>query len=554
VLAGGGGIVLGTVFDREADAASVRPLSAFTETQSFLISRSAGRRLVHDFWGRYVAFIPTTHPQRLLVLRDPVGSLPCFSVVTGGVRLFFSTASDIAPLGILNPEIDWTFMAAHVVRPRYLRCHQTAFKGVEEVLPGECWSVGHGNGRITRQLYWSPTQFSTLDKDDVTGLVARLRATTELCVAAWASCYPRVTHLLSGGIDSSIVLYCLRNRRLDVEVTALNYFNTFSSYADERPFARLAAASTQCPLVEVEEDPASADLKVLMTAPASVKPPDMQYYQTHSALEREVTDRTCSSAVFNGTGGDHLFYLSPLSLSAADYVAEQGVDRYLLTLCNEIARYEDTLFWNVLAASVRDGWRFRQWDPNLHIRKIRLATPKANLEALDSGMLDPPWLALADGLPMGKLEHLRAASVANDFYHPMAPRHSPERVSPLVSQPLIELCLSVPLYILAWHGQDRIIAREAFRNCLPREIIERRAKGIADAFMQRLFARNASFAREILLDGLLVANGYLDRRKLEGVLLRPEGKLMHEAAEVVMFHCNTECFLRRVSTNWSHHV
>jgi asparagine synthase (glutamine-hydrolysing) len=540
-----GGVVLGTLFPRTADAHGALKIESLPESESTQIVRSRGMRLVDRYWGRYVAFLIDRDSNDLWILRDPVGAIPCYATTFQRLHILYSFAGDAACLEVLSASINWEFLAAHVHRPRFLRCSDTALKGVTEILPGECWHLREGT-RVSRATYWKPTSIAASDRIlDPHRAIAELRDTTGLCVSAWASCYRRVVHLLSGGLDSSIVLRCLRQHQPSVHVTPLTFFNSFSASADERHFARLAVSETGCELQEIEENPAQARLEVLLDALPSVRPWDTQYYQTHMLSEKRVTDTARATAVFSGQGGDHLFLQGPVELSIADYVTDRGPDGYWLHLCAEIACREGLSIWPLLRDSLRRGWRFQKWKPDRHIRKLLLASPDVARAAHRSGLLDPPWLADAGRTAYGKLEHIRMCSVQHDYYHPFGNVDSPERVSPLISQPLIELCLRIPLYLLAYGGQDRMLARQAFAGALPAAIVSRRSKGTADSYIQKVFSANQHFVRELLIDGMLVANGFLDRKKLETALSPTEGALRPGAAEALIFHVNTEAWLRK---------
>lgn len=543
LLESGAGIVLGTVFSRQPGSYDhPRALTHFSPPESQQLIAGNGKQLVDDYWGRYVAFIAG---KEIRVLRDPVGALPCFSVRHQHVRIFFSSFGDLEPFDLPATSVNWQFIAAHMYQPRLLRCAQTGLDGFEEILPGQCWRLTR-DGRIAKEMYWSPTTIARSGRlDTLPSLIQQIDDTTRRCVSAWASCYPRIVHLLSGGLDSSIVLRCIRyHPRIDV--TALNFYNSFSSSSDERRYARLMSESVGCRLIEVEESPANADLRVILNAAPSVKPWGLQYYQTHTADERAITDSVGADAVFSGSGGDHIYLQGPVALAASDYAHDRGLDSYLIRLCFDIASIEGLTFASVIRGALRDGYGFRSWKPEQHVRPMRLTTSRVREVATDSGLLDPPWVEDKTGLAYGKLQHLLiSTAVPHDFYHPFPWPAAPDRVSPLISQPLIELCLQTPTYLLAMGGQDRYLAREAFSNVLPEQIVKRRAKGTADAYMQRLITRNLDFARELLLDGLLVSNNLLDRTKLEQVLTADGGNLRPEAAEIVIFHLGTEAWLRR---------
>jgi asparagine synthase (glutamine-hydrolysing) len=68
-------------------------------------------------------------------------------------------------------------------------------------------------------------------------------------------------------------------------------------------------------------------------------------------------------------------------------------------------------------------------------------------------------------------------------------------------------------------AQDRAVARTAFANALPTEILNRGlGKGGPDLWAKDVVENNSQFLREFLLEGILARQGLLDRTKLEAVL------------------------------------
>jgi asparagine synthase (glutamine-hydrolysing) len=107
------------------------------------------------------------------------------------------------------------------------------------------------------------------------------------------------------------------------------------------------------------------------------------------------------------------------------------------------------------------------------------------------------------------------ACLAPGFSRAFAEFSRPEITFPLISQPIIEVCLRTPTYTLIDGGWDRSTARRAFADLLPREIVRRRAKGGADHLAREILDANASFIRERLLGGTLSREKLIDRRQLE---------------------------------------
>jgi asparagine synthase (glutamine-hydrolysing) len=84
-------------------------------------------------------------------------------------------------------------------------------------------------------------------------------------------------------------------------------------------------------------------------------------------------------------------------------------------------------------------------------------------------------------------------------------------------------------------------------DVLPHAIIRRTQKGLADRFNRRMFDRNAAFLREMLLDGLLVKAGLLDRAKLEEFMRVDSTSEGFEYNQVLHHHLCTEIWARRWS-------
>src|SRR5260221_11693945 len=121
-------------------------------------------------------------------------------------------------------------------------------------------------------------------------------------------------------------------------------------------------------------------------------------------------------------------------------------------------------------------------------------------------------------LPPGK--HIQTASLMYPlgYYDPFEQARAPELVNPLLSQPLVELCLGLPTYLLTQGGYGRALARRAFAAALPARIATRRSKGGMEEHLKEVLNSNLDFARSVLIDGELVRRGLLDRAAVEEVL------------------------------------
>ena len=115
-------------------------------------------------------------------------------------------------------------------------------------------------------------------------------------------------------------------------------------------------------------------------------------------------------------------------------------------------------------------------------------------------------------LPLGKLYHIASIASGQAYLTPVGDDDDPEWISPLNSQPIIELCLRLPISSFVRHGLDRAVLRDAFSRDLPAEIVRRRSKGTTSTQRAAVYSANRDFLCRLLLDGILANKGLLDRR------------------------------------------
>jgi asparagine synthase (glutamine-hydrolysing) len=165
-------------------------------------------------------------------------------------------------------------------------------------------------------------------------------------------------------------------------------------------------------------------------------------------------------------------------------------------------------------------------------------------EELDSSLAR---LAASTPLPPGKRNHIQGVVCAYYDYVFRA-GNGADHVDPLNSQPVWELMLQIPTYTALTGGVSRGLARQAFADVLPAEIRKRQSKGTGTPFYQHVLRRNRSYLRERLVDGLLVSQGFLDRRKLMDCLAMDEPAMVLPAT-TLLGYLAAEIWLQRWSTS-----
>jgi asparagine synthase (glutamine-hydrolysing) len=536
------GVVVGKLFHRQAGLASMGTPLEIAEDESRKIVASGGRRLIGHYWGRYVAFIQDEAAGLTRVLRDPSAMLPCFASRMAGVDVYFSRMEDVSKLGGHRYSVNWKYVAA-TLRHSQLQVRSTGLNEVSQVLGGEC--VEHRGGHASRSFYWNALEVAQSDiVEDATEAADAMRAVTQDCVHAWASCYPGIVHMLSGGLDSSIILACLRQAPARPHMACLNYYSAGCN-ADERDYARLAANGSGCEVIERERN-SELSLEPLLRIRESPSPADYFVYLDEGRCEAQLAREHGAGAIFSGYGGDQLFYRSEAWLGAGDFLMTHGVGPALFEIALDAARMDRTSVWNVLGKVARDGMLRRRWSLQAQrksARKTLLREDVAQDISRDSDLVHP-WIREPGRAPNGKIFHAYQLLFPGDFYNPLGADTDPELVTPLFSQPLLELAMRIPTWLLTRGGWDRAMARRAFEHELPRRIVTRRTKGGQEEHAKAILVRNVTFARELLLDGRLVRERILERDQVAEVLT--PGPARFGSGNAQLYGClSTEAWVRQ---------
>jgi asparagine synthase (glutamine-hydrolysing) len=536
-LPGGTGVVLGKLFRRrELDAPPARGVQ-LDSREAAGIADSCARSLVSDFWGRYVAFVQSPSGSTC-VLRDPSGTLPCFRARHEGVDIIFSWLEDA--LEMLGPAktlaVNWDALTAQLCLG-VLSGRASALDGVSQVLPGEVIELPAGNSA----MLWSAVDVArSCEPCNAEEAADRLRSTVRACTRAWASCYDTLLLRLSGGVDSSIVLGCLVPGSTPADVIAVNYHSPGSD-SDERVYARLAATRAGRDLLEHERDAGFRVEQVLMAARMPAPVPYVGWM--NAGTDARLASAYAAPAMFTGAGGDPLFYEYPRWWPAADYLHDRGFDAGFPAAAMDAARLGKLSVWRTAALALKECIR-----PDLAARTPPslqgLLTHAVLQQGKEAHRFTHPALGEADDLPLGKYMQAVALMYPLGYYDPFEQARAPELVNPLLSQPLVELCLRLPTYVLTQGGRGRALARRAFTAELPAQIANRRSKGGMEEHIKAVLNANIGLVRSLLLDGELSRRGLIERSRIEELL---SGRPTALAGAVSQIHALTavEAWLTR---------
>lgn len=495
-----GGVIIGDVFD--ASGALVdRALSPEGDHGDVI---ALMRWLSERYWGRYVAVAPDSRGRHWGVFRDPLGGLDALAWRYEDIVV---AASDLAEPLLRNVaqgiSIDWRSVCGVVADPpsahaRNLLC------GMDAVAPGELLTLMDGAPR--RDRIWSPSQIAR-QPVPAGDLEADLRATIDLCVKAWAGVYAPVVAEVSGGLDSSIVASALITQGAEVAGWINHHIDDW--VGDERPYARALASYLHFDLTEIGHSDHAVRPETFMAIAGGPTPSfsgaDAMFDEAMAATARGAG----AKGIMTGQGGDVVFFQMNTPHVAADRLWRLGFRALSWRFLYEIAEMSQQSIWSVVRAALTWGRRARPGPRHYLTQRARKAARRLSRPAFLTDLGRTPQ---AKQLQITNLAYIQVVRGRSRRGEQAAILH------PLLSQPLVELCLKIPSDQLVQGGRTRGLIRDAFSDRLPPLVADRRTKGDMTAFYGHAIASGLDEIRAFLLDGRLVAEGIVAGAVLDQML------------------------------------
>jgi asparagine synthase (glutamine-hydrolysing) len=480
-------------------------------------ARDDGHQFIDDYWGGYIAFFNDAYNNRRYVIRDCSGKLPCFRLSANTVNIIFSDINDLRCLELSPLTVNWDYISAFLFYEQ-LQVRSSALNEVIEVLSGDI--VEFRGREVDQRVLWNPGRVARRGyPDSDSHALEDLRFTVQQCVAQWASTQTSIIHSLSGGVDSSIVLACLSRAPRRPVITCLNRF-TDVACEDERPFARLAARHANVTLVERDWQCSEVRFdRYLEMLPPTAKPSTSVIGASldmcvRNALASEVN----AEAIWTGQGGDHLFFQERSSCGASDFLRSRGLRAGFLSAIGDAAHLSGESYWSVAHTAYTDWRTNAPWTPShLTGREPGFALARKP-PGYELAYVAHPWTFDIGDLPKGKQGQIWLLAEVTNRHRPAAvPELAPQH-HPLLSQPLMELCLRLPTYTLLSGGRPRGLARTAFQKYVPQPILERRSKGGTTSYWMQTVRQSSGYLRELIMDGTLHRERIIDGRLLDPYL------------------------------------
>jgi len=464
------------------------------------IVASGGGWAIRNLWGNFL-LVWADDQDRVHVLRSPITGPAFFHVAASATRRTSCAFTDLPLARALGLVLDRPCAAAVDARLRfpYLRGSRTEVEEVCELLPGEVMRLGAGT---KGQACWSPWDFTC--RPPLRGRAEMLGDLVRSVVAAWSGRFDRVQLELSGGVDSSIVAACLAAAGGDWRAVTIA---TTDPDGDERIYARAVCEGLGAELEEVLLPQASPD-PLAPIPQLRVRPGGFGLLDANDRVLLSTARDYGAEAIFSGTGGDGTFGYHTSIAPALDAFRFAG-PRAGLAAATDLAAITGDNLWHALALVARGLFaRPREWpvDNSFLSRRFADARPVH------------PWSMGGDGVAPGQRSYAMKLLLIQTFLDGYDRALLLPKIAPLLSQPLIEYGLGIQSWQWGEGGQNRALARQAFRGDLPDIVLARRSKGRILSLFLPAFELNRQRLRPFLLDGWLAGSGIIDAAAIDDLL------------------------------------
>jgi asparagine synthase (glutamine-hydrolysing) len=473
---------------------------------------------VRGLRGMFAIALWDSSRRRLFLSRDRFGIKPLHYAETTRGLCFASEQKAILAVGDVPREIN-PHAVADIFTLGFVAAPSTMFAGIRQLLSGT--SLTFEQGRVSFHRYWDPAFPSREDPTPRLGErewaealrekleeSVRLHLRSDVAVGAW----------LSGGLDSSAVV-ALMLRQLGVPVHAASLGFDIPGM-DEIRTQRTLRDFPEYKLISRFRTCTLADFARLPEALWFSEGPNTSGLDIVRLLTAEESARDVK-VILTGEGADEVFggyrYFQFERLLRPLARLPQPVKRAMV-LGSLLPQRFPRASGMILARPEMSADRYRVavgWTRFAEAKQLfspDLASRVAGLGAAEWDVAPPA--GFSSWHPFTQLQYydltVRLPSFVNHTLDRASMARSVEARVPFLDHELVELAARIPPSLKMKGLREKHILREAVADCLPREIANRRKRGLNAPTAAWLRAPLPEFASDLFSEASLRKKGYFD--------------------------------------------
>ncbi|MBS0185654.1 MAG: hypothetical protein JSS34_04860 [Proteobacteria bacterium] len=498
-------------------------------------------------WGGYLYFQYDSILKKTSVLREPTGQLDFFYfALPGGDILFSSKIFLIFDILSLPISYNWDSINFYLAYGGN-SIKQIPFSDIFELPPG--YNLTYNGDILSMDISWNPLASASKILSDVS--LAEILCSS---LAVWTDPYKDLVLFLSGGLDSTSLLYCLKNNLQQGQTLRIfNHYSSFSKSSNETEHAKRLSQELGVEFITHDwfHDLPFSDITPLKTKPNRITTTLFSTSYHKNLFERlHINQET--SLVLSGAGGDFIFMGIPPIPSIVDCFFEKGFSATLDKM-SQLAIFYRIPFYSVLKAALVSIYpylgyfkfeklRKKEIEKSLFIRENYPPWLKEKIEITEERKLAHPFIYSKNIFP-GKALHMQFVIDAVSTIYPDTHLYKECYCYPLLFQPFIEAAFSIPSYNLYTADYDRYPLRAAMSKYFRTSHVWRKDKGCNTGAMQAAFKYNLKNIMTMCLDGILADNKVIDKDILKRYILDiSAGK--NEKIVPLLYTISTEIFLQ----------
>ena len=505
-------VLMGRIFDKEE-------CCSFGKKEFENLSSSNKEEALKKIWGKYVYIHINEKSSQCEIVTDLTGQLPFFYYpFPDGNILFSSDIEIIFKVISQKPDYNWSYLSSYLIYGSSSAI-QTPFINVYELPPACCLTITK-NERSTKP-FWNPLGSYKTSASQERNAVDVLEATLK----PWIEPYKNICVSLSGGLDSSSLVYCLKNLVKEGQtLKAINYFHSSIKSSNELVHARKVCEETNIELIEFDSSPF-----LPFDPPHQKQPliPNKPYPGLIGLRFLEIMSGYLSSngsyAFLSGHGSDHIFMRPPSKKIVSDYILEKGLKGSKKQLKDIAQYYRDPLF-SVLKENAMSlssyfcSTRLKKRHPKNTQDETPNCIGQTFLQQTSPDFVHPIYEHLPRRVLPGKYEQIDFLYEGLASIH-MDMDHINPTLYPYFCEPVVDFALSFPTYVLFDKGYDRYPLRKAVSDRFKTETVWRRDKSQTTGIFQLGVKKNLKYILDLCLEGELVKQGFIEKEGLHETIM-----------------------------------